>query len=244
MFDIVIRRGDTLPKIRKTLYVNGVPQNLTGYTINFVVDKIDGTQVINNAATAFDIPNGIVEYHWTAADSAAFTDTVGFGKFVATAGSETFTVPNNSPLSILVTSDTVNEFSYSGDPSARPIDTVRFLMGDTDMSKALLTDSEISFILTEYPNPYDAAAEGALTYAARYTDLKDKTVGPLSIRYGETVARWQNLAKSLARRSSRKSGALAITTQASTIPAFKRGMNDFPQSPLPPWQDVLGEDKV
>lgn len=239
MFDIVIRRGDTLPKIQKTLYVNGAPQNLTGYGVKFVVTTIDGVQIINNDATLADAVNGVVAYQWTTQDTTAFVDNIGFARFVATKASDVFTVPNNSPLTILLTSTTVSEYSYSGDPNARPIDQVRFLLGDVDMSTAKFTDSEILFMLTEYDNPYAAASELALTFAARYVDLRDKTVGPLSIRYGDVLSRWDALAKSLKRRAGAKSGLTVITTQTTRAkPIFTIGQNDFPQSVLFDWQAV------
>jgi hypothetical protein len=242
MFDIVLRKGDNLPKIQKTLYVNGAPQPLAGYTVKFVVTDVSGVELLNNDAEITDPNGGVVAYQWTDADSTAFTTNVGFARFVATEGSNKFTVPNNSPLTIFVTSDTASEYSYSGDPSKRPIDEVRFLLGDVDMSKSLFTDSEIEYLLTTQGNAYAAAAEGALTFSARYTDLRDKTVGPLSVRYGDVAQRWATLAKSLSSRGSKNSGAKAITTQRSTVPAFARGMNDFPGSPIPDWQNVLGTE--
>lgn len=241
MFDIVLRRDDTLPKIQKTLYVNGAPFNLTGYTVEFVVTDIIGTELIREAASFLtDGTDGIVTYQWTVGDSTAMVSDIGLARFVATMGSDVFTVPNNSPLTILLTDNDSSEYSYTGDPASRPIDEMRFLLGDTDMGRALFTDKELTYLLSKFSNPYSAAAEGALTFAARYTDLRDKTVGPLSIRYGSIINQWEALAKSLQRRGSKNNGALAITTQRSCEPAFSRGMNDFPESQLFDWQNVQG----
>lgn len=56
--------------------------------------------------------------------------------------------------------------TYSGDPSSSGADEVRFLLGDTDTTQAKLSDAEIAFLLTEWENPYLAAAAGADQLAA------------------------------------------------------------------------------
>lgn len=241
MFDIVIRRGDTLPKIEKKIYVSGSPFDPTGYTLSFIVSSLDGVQIFANPAEIIDAPNGVIGYQWTDADSTAVVGDIVFARFEAVEGSDKFTVPNNRPLSIMVTSNTSNEYSYSGDPSARPIDRVRFLLSDTDMDKALFTDSEIAYLLLEFTSPYAAAAEAAAIQSSRYTRLAKKTVGPLSIDYGSLSSQWAALEKSLLRRR-RQGGAIAITTQNSTSPYFRLGQMDNPE--IMKNDKILGDEDV
>lgn len=228
-FDIVIRRNDTLPVIEKKFYAQGQPVDLSGYTVEFKVFSIDGvTEFFSNPADVVaGGDNNVVHYEWTTQDSIDVTSTYAFARFVATFSSEVLTVPNNRPLSLMLTDNSSAEYSYSGDPSARPLDTVRFLLHDTNMDRALFTDSELLFLLTENGNPYVAAAEAAMVGYAMYVDLKNKTVGPLSVDYGSVASRWRDLAGTLRSRSSKSSGALAITTQSSTAHIFRLGMHDI-----------------
>lgn len=57
--------------------------------------------------------------------------------------------------------------TYSSNPSSSAVDAVRFLVGDTDMDDAKLTDEEIAFLLSEWgQDNYQAAAAAADHLAA------------------------------------------------------------------------------
>lgn len=43
-------------------------------------------------------------------------------------------------------------FTYSGDPSVSVLDRIRFETGDTDSANPILTDTEITWIISEYAN--------------------------------------------------------------------------------------------
>lgn len=116
--------------------------------------------------------------------------------------------------------------TYSGDPATSPKDAVRFYLHDK-ADPWLFTDEEIDYQLSEMGSVYLAAAELAMVQGASYTDRRDKTVGPLSIKYGEIGDRWYALAKSLRQRGARASGAIAITTQKTRAPYFTLGMHDI-----------------
>lgn len=239
MFDIVIRKQDTLPLITRRVYLDGVAVDLTGYTFTFQVTSIDGTEIFNNPASvpAGD-PTNDVQYQWTNTDSGLVSGGVYFGLFKGTKSGDNLTFPNNRPMSLMVTDSGSWEYSYSGDPSKRPIDKVRFLLGDKNMDQAIFTDSEINFLLTENgQNAYFAAADLATTQAGSYSSYADKTVGPLSIRYGEQANRWTALSKDLRSRGTRQSGAMVVFTGQKALdrgPIFSIGMNDNPESTLPP----------
>ena len=236
MFDIIVHRHDNLPVIQKTAYLNGAPMDLSGYTAKILVFSIDGTVTyIDKAAT---IAGSAVQYQFTDADADSITSDYAFMQFQVINGANDFTLPNNRPLSMLLTSATRHEYSYSGDPSARPLDRVRFLLGDTDMDTAVFTDSELQFLLDEFSDVYLASAEAASRQAGVFAKFADKTVGPLSIRYGDQSSRWYELAKSLRGRGARQGGAVAIMTQSSTDHHFILGIHDGPASYLPnQWGD-------
>lgn len=218
--DLIIRSGDDQPSLQ---YVLG--EDLTGYTAKFYIyDPVTGVDVQTYDASIIDPTAGEVEVEINPTPDVGFY----FARYelVDGAGTNKFTVPNSVPLSLMVTSGTKHEFSYTGNPSLRDIDKVRFLLQDTDTSKATLTDSEIQFLLDEYKNAYSAAAEAALIISAQYAGIKDKTVGPLSIRYGDMVNRYTALSASLRKRATRTSGAAAVFTGTKRDPIFKIGMGD------------------
>jgi len=94
-------------------------------------------------------------------------------------------------------------WTYGGDPSTPPRDTVRFLIGDTDSSNELLSDGEIAYLLAQWNNDtYVAATHACEALASKFAGKSDmsKSVGDLSIstRYGEQSDRYKALAVSLA----------------------------------------------
>lgn len=240
--DIVVRSGDTRPNLQRTLYDSGgVPINLTGYTITLnLIEPASGILVISEPCNIVGLPeNGVVEFAWE--NTNAPTDGFFFAQYILGDGNDTIHIPNASPLTVLFTNDTSHEYSYSGNPSLRTIDRTRFLVQDTDISKALLSDAEITFINSEWTSPYVAAAEAATVIGTRYSGYSDKTVGPLRVRYTDLAQRYFDLAKNLKLRGNLNTGALAILTQVDFEddgvtkrgPIFKRGMHDTHGNTMP-----------
>lgn len=126
--------------------------------------------------------------------------------------------------------------TYSGDPRTSDKDRVRFLLGDTS-TPWTFTDEEILYVLETQGNVYASAAELATIKATEYADKKDKTVGPLSISYGESSDRWLAVAKNLRGRSGRTSGAKAVVTQTQREPYFRLGGQDSSPPVVPETQN-------
>ena len=108
--------------------------------------------------------------------------------------------------------------TYSGDPSATPRDAVRFLLRDTSTSDAEFEDAEIEWLVSEQPNVYKAAANGARAKAAEASDsLASKTVGSLTLTYSERATRWLDIAKTLDAQANKGLG--------STIQPYSGGIS-------------------
>lgn len=116
--------------------------------------------------------------------------------------------------------------TYSGDPSNSETDSIRFILSDTK-EPWKFSNEEIQYTLDREGNPYAAAADLAMIMSGRYTDRRDKTVGPLSIKYGEIGDRWEKLATSIRKRASRSTGARVIMTQSSRQHYFTLGQHDM-----------------
>lgn len=109
-------------------------------------------------------------------------------------------------------------WTYSGDPASSDRDEVRFLIGDTDANNQLLSDEELDYLIATNPDQgsaysnYKAAAQASLATAAKFSQLMDKTVGSLSIRYSQKQGSYIALAERL------------MTTATSGLTARKPGV--------------------
>ena len=100
-------------------------------------------------------------------------------------------------------------WSYNFDPSASPLDEVRFLIGDTNADAPQLQDEEIQYNLARVcgSNPLAggnllAAAYCVDALAAKYSRAVDKSVGTLRLSYGMRVKQYQDLARQLRTRAT------------------------------------------
>ncbi len=131
-------------------------------------------------------------------------------------------------------------WSYTGNPSDSTRDKVRFLIGDTDTGDQQLQDEEIDAMLTDNAdNAYTAAIACAEVLVARFSRYVTKSVGDLSISYGERVTNYKSLLGQLRMRSSIQSAAPycggisvsdKLTDEADTdrvAPAFSIGSMDY-----------------
>lgn len=96
-----IRRDDRLPPIQAFLSdATGAAINLSGASVQFVMEDHYGTVKAQGAATVLDAAQGLVEYAWGATD----TDTPGLymARWVITIGGKSLSVPNDGDLLIEV----------------------------------------------------------------------------------------------------------------------------------------------
>lgn len=135
---------------------------------------------------------------------------------------------------------------YTGDPARNPLDAVRFLVGDTNLSAQEFQDDEVQYLLSEENgNTFRAAARAAETLAAKYSAaVVEKQVGPLRISSGTRgltkAERYLKLAKHLWSRAFSRSvspyaGGISVADKnerrADTDrvkPAFARDQMRYP----------------
>lgn len=83
-------------------------------------------------------------------------------------------------------------------PANSAADAVRFLIGDTDTSDALLQDAEISWLLSENGNnTYSAAAHACETIAAKFSRLADTQVDDVRVSLSQRAKGYRSLAVEL-----------------------------------------------
>lgn len=97
------------------------------------------------------------------------------------------------------------------DPAANPKDAVRFLLGDTDSARPLLSDEEINYLLAEADeNVYEAAALSADHVVASFAREVSMSADGLSWHGNQLFQQFKELSASLWRLARKKSGARAL----------------------------------
>ncbi|MFE9742954.1 hypothetical protein [Streptomyces sp. NPDC006477] len=134
-------------------------------------------------------------------------------------------------------------YTYSGDPSTSPKDTIRFLAQATGENKetGFVSDEEIAWIRTQEPNVYLAAAMVAERVSAHFGAQRSKTVGPLQISGREQSATYASLAEKLRAQAS-NGGTAGAEFTGNTSVIFDIGIHDYAPSGIyvNPANDLLG----
>lgn len=228
--DVVLRAGNRQPSVTKTFTVDGVAVNLTAATVRFRLTAISGGAfIVDQPATIVNATAGTVAYDWQAAD-ASIAMGFYFGRFEATLAQGILTAPNDGWMVVHVTGLGSVGWSYSGDPSARDIDWVRFITGDTDETSAsTLSDAEITALLTEEGDKWPAAVAACEIRASQFSQksVMSKSVGDLSIAYdyGRSAEKMLDLAARLQSRATRHTKAAPI--MATMTPRITSGQFDY-----------------
>lgn len=82
-------------------------------------------------------------------------------------------------------------WTYTNAPADFPRDELRFLIGDTDEDDQQLSDEEIAYLLSNSASTKLAAIASAQILQSKYARLTSKSVGGLSISYGERQAHYK-----------------------------------------------------
>ena len=99
----------------------------------------------------------------------------------------------------------MEDWTYSGNPSASTQDKVRFLIGDTNEDKGLVTDSEIAWALSEEgDNAYRAAALVCDAVASLKAQEADMSVGDLKISASQIATNYTAKARTLRSQALRR----------------------------------------
>lgn len=88
-------------------------------------------------------------------------------------------------------------WSYSGDPNLSAKDAVRFYTSDTDIEDQLMQDEEISFLLSQCPNPYQAASKALEIMISKLLRQADTTIGELQVQYTQRATQLQAIVASM-----------------------------------------------
>lgn len=88
-------------------------------------------------------------------------------------------------------------WSYSGNPSSSSTDAVRFLVGDTDTNDQLISNEEISYLITEHGSVNRSASEAARAIAAKFARNMNRSIGGLQADFAAKYRQYLELADNL-----------------------------------------------
>lgn len=131
-------------------------------------------------------------------------------------------------------------WTYSGNPSSSTRDQVRFELGDTDKTDQQLFDAEVDYLITQFVDPYYAAAGGCDALAAKMSRQAQKSIGGLSIAANNRADAYRKRACELRDKAARVNGLSGIGIGGQSIadkaaaglnsdqvqPQFQIGMDD------------------
>lgn len=86
-------------------------------------------------------------------------------------------------------------FSYTGNPASSALDYIRFTVGDTNRTTAVLQDEEINWIIAEHPTLNKQLAECFRQMATSYAKIPKRKLGPQQEDGTERVAYFKERAE-------------------------------------------------
>ena len=93
------------------------------------------------------------------------------------------------------------DFSYSGDPSSSVLDELRFIVQDTDPAVPLLTNTEMTYLLTKWMPLYDSvtyvAAVSAAIISRKFAGITDVSADGVSVSTAGISERYTAMAEKL-----------------------------------------------
>ena len=142
-------------------------------------------------------------------------------------------------------------FSYSGQPGGSSVDTVRFLVGDTDSTEPLLSDEEITWLDTTWGGKgsyYYTASMAAKAIAAKFAREVTTTSDGQTVNADNLQQKYLTMATQLMAQHDTLLGAGAIVEVGGidiwafpdptiTSPAFGTQMHDSHEAGPQDWGD-------
>lgn len=130
-------------------------------------------------------------------------------------------------------------FTYD-DALTTDLAKVRFAIGDTTSAEALLTDGEITYLLTQYTTVARCAVEACKRAIAKLSKRADFTNGKNSVSASQRVAQFRELLTQLQAEALEAGGMEIVATGISISenaaqdenadavqPSFRIGMDDL-----------------
>jgi hypothetical protein len=104
-------------------------------------------------------------------------------------------------------------WTYSGDPDSSALDSIRFLVGDTDTNDQLLANEEISWVnkqvsgsTTSTDAIYTVAYRCMLTIASKFSRLADQSVGDMRVSMSQKAKGAREQARELLTLAAQEGG--------------------------------------
>lgn len=123
----------------------------------------------------------------------------------------------------------MTSFTYDGDPSASTLAEVRFLLSDTDSANALMSDEEITHLISQWTTARATARAAAEILAGKYARQAETTKQVQDIRltrkYSAIAQQFRELADQLRSQATRldAGGVRSHITHPQTVTPYDDG---------------------
>lgn len=119
-------------------------------------------------------------------------------------------------------------WTYSGNPDDSPLDRVRFLIGDTEPNDPLLSDEEISFLVSLKGSSDSAALAACEAILLKLSKEVDYSIGPEKVSASQRFVQYQAVARGLLKAITANNAAPSWRDPLAhePRPIFDIGMHD------------------
>lgn len=93
-------------------------------------------------------------------------------------------------------------FTWTGDPGASTIESIRWEVADTDSTNPKFQDAEIQYAYDQEETVYNASARLCEQLQARYSDAASRVMGPLKVDLSDLAKFYAYKAKALRKRAT------------------------------------------
>lgn len=101
--------------------------------------------------------------------------------------------------------------AYGNSPGSSQADAVRLHIGDTDNDDLILSDEEVTYILSVESNTLRAAARAARIAAGKYARQVDSEIDEIRLRAQARFDHYSQLADDLAQEAKTSGGGMKLT---------------------------------
>lgn len=131
-------------------------------------------------------------------------------------------------------------WSYSGDPTGNPTDSVRFEVGDTDSTRPMVQDEEIAYALSEQGGVLWAAAAICSALAGRVARDVDRTMGRTGVSASQRALAFRAQGKALRIRAA----SYAVPVAGGLTKTDRQNRDEDLEAVKPAFTRELHEDKL
>lgn len=112
-------------------------------------------------------------------------------------------------------------FTYTNSPKTSTVDALRLLLGDVDAANSVFSNEELEYFSSMDTNKFMVAYHACQSAAAKFSQLSDKSLGPMNVSYSQVAESFRKQAEVFYATANRK--AIPVATMTTTSARFTTG---------------------